>query len=587
MSNEHELLRGFVAGRLRALAALPEHPRKAALANLRRGVDCAPGDLPELWGAFLETLPPELEGKEGRPSKAEWAAYLAMTLYALHQQGHDLPNENMNRPGEGLGKAVRRLAVAKGEKPEDASVLRRFNALATAEAMPAASTRWPRPRPCPSASTICAASSSSCGPRACRSTMCAWPRTSIGCRSPPSRPGSASSGGRITTVYRKMRTPKRRTDMSLYVDIHVLQTVPPSCVNRDDTGSPKTARYGGVTRARVSSQAWKRAVRLMFLDLLDKEQVGVRTKKIVGMVAKEIDPAALKGAQGDLFGAEPGEPSPEAMKLAEKLLTAAGLKIKDAEKGTDALFLMSPGQAKALAQVKGDFSLLDKKKPTDAEKKVLAALKEECQKALKDFPSVDMALFGRMVADDPSLNFDAACQVAHAISTHAVQNEFDYFTAVDDCAPEDNAGAGHLGTVEFNSSTLYRYATVNACALAENLKADTPQAIRAFVEAFVRSMPTGKQNTFANRTLPDAVVVMLREDQPVNLCGAFEKPVAAKEDDGYGYVEASKKALCDYAKQVQDYVPAPAKTLKVGPDGTLAQVLDKLEAEVKERLGAE
>ena len=80
---------------------------------------------------------------------------------------------------------------------------------------------------------------------------------------------------------------------------------------------------------------------------------------------------------------------------------------------------------------------------------------------------------------------------------------------------------------------------------------------------------------------------MVREDQPVNLCGAFEKPVAAKEDDGYGYVEASKKALCDYAKQVQDYVPAPAKTLKVGPDGTLAQVLDKLEAEVKERLGAE
>ncbi len=342
--------------------------------------------------------------------------------------------------------------------------------------------------------------------------------------------------------------------MGLYIDIHVLQTVPPSCVNRDDTGSPKTARYGGVTRARVSSQAWKRAVRLMFHDLLSAEQVGVRTKKIVGMVAKEIEPA------------------PEALKLAEKLLTAAGLKIKDAEKGTDALFLMSPGQAKALAQV--DPSLKEKD------------LKNACQAALKNAPSVDMALFGRMVADDPSLNFDAACQVAHAISTHAVQNEFDYFTAVDDCAPEDNAGAGHLGTVEFNSATLYRYATVNACALEENLKADTPQAVRAFVEAFVRSMPTGKQNTFANRTLPDAVVVMLREDQPVNLCGAFEKPVAAREDEGYGYVEASKKALCDYAKQVQSYVSAPAKILKVGPDGTLAEVLAKLEAEVRTRLEA-
>lgn len=364
--------------------------------------------------------------------------------------------------------------------------------------------------------------------------------------------------------------------MGLYIDIHVLQTVPPSCVNRDDTGSPKTARYGGVTRARVSSQAWKRAVRMMFKDFKDGRLVGERTKKIVAMVAKEIDPAALKVAQGDLFGAEPGAPSPEALKLAEKLLTAAGLKIKDAEKGTDALFLMSPAQAKALAQV--DASLKDKD------------LKAACQKALKEGASADMALFGRMVADDPSLNVDAACQVAHAISTHAVQNEFDYFTAVDDCAPEDNAGAGHLGTVEFNSATLYRYATVNAETLMETLKDRTKEEIasvvRAFADVFVRAMPTGKQNTFANRTLPDAVIVMLRDDQPVNLCGAFEKPVAAKESEGYGYVEASKKALCDYAKQVQDYVSAPVKTLKVGPDGTLAEVLAKLEAEVRERLGA-
>ena len=139
MANEKELLRGFVAGRLQALAALPEHPRKAALANLRRGVDCAPGDLPELWGAFLENIPPDLEGTSGRPSKAEWAAYLALTLYALHQQGHDLPNENMNHPGDGLGKAVRRVATTQllpGDGPEKAPILRRFNALATAEAMP-------------------------------------------------------------------------------------------------------------------------------------------------------------------------------------------------------------------------------------------------------------------------------------------------------------------------------------------------------------------------------------------------------------------------------------------------------------------
>lgn len=137
--------------------------------------------------------------------------------------------------------------------------------------------------------------------------------------------------------------------------------------------------------------------------------------------------------------------------------------------------------------------------------------KKEYQKALGAAPSMDMALFGRMVADDPSLNYDAAAQVAHSISTHAVQNEYDYFTAVDDCQAEDNAGAGHLGTVEYNSSTLYRYATVNVMELAGQLGAEqAAETVRAFGEAFLFSMPTGKQNSFANRTLPDAVYVTIR-----------------------------------------------------------------------------
>ena len=158
--------------------------------------------------------------------------------------------------------------------------------------------------------------------------------------------------------------------------------------------------------------------------------------------------------------------------------------------------------------------------------------------ALNETPTVDMVLFGRMVAKAPSLNYDAAAQVAHSISTHTVQNEFDYFTAVDDCAPEDNAGAGHLGTVEYNSATLYRYATVNVLELVRTLGAEqAAQTVRAFGEAFIRSMPTGKQNSFANRTLPDAVYVTLRQDQPVNLCGAFEKPVRKSEE---GYAEPSK-----------------------------------------------
>ena len=365
----------------------------------------------------------------------------------------------------------------------------------------------------------------------------------------------------------------------LYIDFHVLQTVPPSCVNRDDTGSPKTAVYGGATRARVSSQAWKRAMRRMFDDLLPKEQIGARTKRIVSMVAHEIAP----------------EFPDTARERAMMLLQAAGVNVKDEEKGTDALFFMSYAQAKALAQQAGTitdaalkaFAAWEQAEKKDKAKKKLddelKPLNKPCNEALKSAPSADMALFGRMVADDPTLNYDAAAQVAHAISTHAVQNEFDYFTAVDDLMPEDNAGAGHLGTVEFNSATLYRYATVNALELCKHLGAEeTPRVVRAFAEAFVRAMPTGKQNTFANRTLPDAVIVTIREDQPVNLCGAFERAIPASAE---GFVARSGQALADYAKNLYaTYVDAPARTLKVGPDLPFPALLGELEREVAARL---
>lgn len=346
----------------------------------------------------------------------------------------------------------------------------------------------------------------------------------------------------------------------LYIDFHVLQTVPPSCVNRDDTGSPKTAVYGGATRARVSSQAWKRAIRMMFREgLLEKEQIGERTKKIVAMVAEEI--AAM-------------QPELDAAKLGKMALENAGLKNVTEEKGTDALFFMSRAQARALAALAVNGSD-DKKAYKDA---------------LKEAPSVDMALFGRMVANDPSMNYDAAAQVAHSISTHAVQNEYDYFTAMDDRAPEDNAGAGHLGTVEYNSATLYRYATVNALELAGSLGAPaTPGAVRAFAEAFIRSMPTGKQNTFANRTLPDAVYVAVRSDQPVNLCGAFERAVPASAD---GFVGPSKRRLADYGREIyQTYVDAPEDAFTVGMGlealakaMPLGDMLEALEASVRRRL---
>jgi len=326
----------------------------------------------------------------------------------------------------------------------------------------------------------------------------------------------------------------------LYVDIHVLQTVPPSCINRDDTGSPKTAVYGGVTRARVSSQSWKKAMRDMFRDLFPEESLSLRTKKIISLLADELKKA---GMEGDL-----AETAKKAFELVE-------LKIKNEDVGTDALFFISRAQAKALAKFIHERPELLKDKISKAEKEAMKA-------ALQENPGIDIALFGRMVADDPTLNTDASAQVAHAISTHKVINEYDYFTAVDDLAPEDNAGAAHIGTVEFNSSTLYRYATVAVHALKEQLAEDTADAVAGFVRAFITSMPTGKQNTFANRTLPDAVVVALRKDQPVNLVGAFERPVQAGED---GHAARSIQALVDQAQRLyQEYAGEPARTYVIG-----------------------
>ncbi|MDD4081614.1 MAG: type I-E CRISPR-associated protein Cas7/Cse4/CasC [Eubacteriales bacterium] len=326
----------------------------------------------------------------------------------------------------------------------------------------------------------------------------------------------------------------------LYVDIHVLQTVPPSCVNRDDTCSPKTAVYGGVTRARVSSQSWKKAMRDMFPDLFPAEELGYRTKKIVSLLAEELSKAGVEG---------------DPVSSATAILTAAGLKIKNADVGTDALFFISRAQAKAMAALAVHNPGLLATNPTSQ------AIKE-LKFALQQNPGIDIALFGRMVADDPSLNTDACAQVAHAISTHRVSNEYDYFTAVDDLAPEDNAGAAHIGTVEFNSSTLYRYGTLAVHALKAQLAEDTAAAVLGFVRAFITSMPTGKQNTFANRTLPDAVMVALRQDQPINLVGAFERPIIAGDE---GYVTRSLKALSAHAQRLYgEYAGAPAKAFIIG-----------------------
>lgn len=325
----------------------------------------------------------------------------------------------------------------------------------------------------------------------------------------------------------------------LYLDIHAVQTLPPSNINRDDTGSPKTAQYGGVRRARVSSQSWKRAMREYFNQNGEQHNVGVRTLDIVKYVA------------GKIMAADSSQTQETAMKLADEVINKAGVKTKDQR--AKALFFLGDVQAEKLAQaaLEGD---------TD---------KKSLQGVLKNNPSVDIALFGRMVADDPTLNEDASAQVAHAISTHAVETEFDFYTAVDDLAPEDNAGAGMLGTLEYNSSTLYRYANVAVHELCKQLqdKQAVIDTLKLFVESFSNSLPTGKINSYANQTLPQMLMITLRSDRPVSLVSAFENPIRSRQ----GYVQGSMEALLQEYEKVQKFTAAPVFTAYVALDDIVTE----------------
>lgn len=285
-------------------------------------------------------------------------------------------------------------------------------------------------------------------------------------------------------------------------------------------------------------------MRSYFKNVFAVNELGSRTKMIPQMLANEI--AALNGMTED-----------KAMKAALEALKNVGIKVDEKKNQNAALFFISKKQITALAEL----AVAGNKD------------KEAYKTAIRDNPAFDIVLFGRMVADDPSLNYDAVAQVAHAISTHKAATEYDYFTAVDDEQAEDNAGAGHLGTVEFNSSTLYRYATVNLTELVRVLGADAAKVVKGFAEAFALSMPTGKQNTFANRTMPDMLYVAVRDDQPVNLAGAFESPVRAGVNGGY--VKGSCEALAAYAKKVYGaFAGEPACAMACDTTGVMADLAE-------------
>mgnify|MGYP001043110235 CR=1 FL=1 len=331
------------------------------------------------------------------------------------------------------------------------------------------------------------------------------------------------------------------------IEIHVLQNFAASNLNRDDTGTPKDCEFGGVRRARISSQCLKRAIRQAFEEhaLISPDQRAARTKRLVEQVAKTV--AEKKAVSFDL-----------AERAVSAALGGAGLKADpDKEWKTQYLLFIPTAAIKKLAGIVVEhFEAL----ATEAEQPVSSSEGEGAKKSAKAKarrakadakeavpPEVgsavknvladgartpELALFGRMIADEPSWNIDAACQVAHAISTHRVSMEFDFYTAIDDLKPNDTAGSDMMGTVSFNSACFYRYLVVDADALTSNLGGDVAarqqakDTVKALVRAAVLAIPTGKQNSMAAQNLPSLVLVDVRDGgEARSLANAFVRPV--------------------------------------------------------------
>lgn len=351
----------------------------------------------------------------------------------------------------------------------------------------------------------------------------------------------------------------------MFIEVHILQSFSPANLNRDDTGNPKDTEFGGVRRARISSQCIKRAIRL-HPAFREETQVdlAVRTRWITRLL---VEPLTQRGKDPQ-----------EAQEVAEALAAYYCSKI---EKGrTSVLLYMSRKEIntaveKLLARWDEIVSALSHKTNP-----VLEQLAKEMVREFRNRTSApDIALFGRMLADKPELNIDASCQVAHAISTHRVSMEMDFYTAVDDLARDEETGAGMMGLIPFNSACFYRYARVDWEQLVHNLGGDTDLArksVRGFLRACVLTVPTGKQNSFAAQNPPDFLLGVSRFDgQSWSLANAFEVPVRPARDGGL--IVPSIARLDEYwhrvAKAYGDQRLKPVVLCLAGPE-TLTHLRD-------------
>jgi CRISPR system Cascade subunit CasC len=322
------------------------------------------------------------------------------------------------------------------------------------------------------------------------------------------------------------------------IELHILQSFPVSCLNRDDVGAPKTAIFGGVNRARISSQCLKRAIRELAQEMSPNLFAGNRSRRIINPLADALGKHGVAAAKA----------TEVAKQVGDYLATQDEAAAKKGELKVKTLMFLSPAEVEALAK---ELAAIVQKDPKtkDLEKAVAKACKSA---TLKD--AADIAIFGRMVASDHSLTLEGAGLFSHALSTHRADNDIDFFSAVDDLQPLEEAGAGMTGTLEFTSATYYRYVALNLGLLADadHLAALTPadrkKVVKTFLNAGVLAVPGARKNSMNAHTLPCYVLGLVKDKgQPLQLVNAFEKPVASKN----GIVDASITALKEHHDQLK------------------------------------
>lgn len=360
------------------------------------------------------------------------------------------------------------------------------------------------------------------------------------------------------------------------IELHILQSYPVSCLNRDDVGAPKTAVFGGAVRARISSQCLKRAIRGAAQQVLPESFQGSRTRK----AAEDLAAALVKR----------GWPELEARQTADQVLDSflknEAKKAKKGKKGeekvddepgtTSTLLYFSPAEIDLLADGIETASKAGSDK--DAAKQKDAALKALGKGLPKD--AVDIGIFGRMVANAPDITLEGAGMFSHALSTHKTENDLDFWTAVDDeKALGDDAGAANMGIAEFNSACYYRYAALNLDLLFDErhlavLDADErKQVVDAFIRAALLAMPIARQNSM-NAHVPPSYVLGLYKDrgQPMQLVNAFEKTVWSKD----GLVDKSIEALKQHHESMKTTWSIPVAQEAVIPDVSLDEFCKEL-----------